>query len=240
MKQFETLIRSHHSPAQKSPVARPLTQGRIQPPLHDPAPSGSHGSPESCPHSPIPCPPSLLAPEDIRVTPWHLPSCCFLYSGHTSSRFCSGTLSLHSASAKMWPPHRGLSWPLSLKECSLPPGIIHLQGTHWRLTVINDNVYAVPCLLPQERKLCGSWSLSHSSLCPHCLVQCLVLNRYVTRIFWMSRWRNHLLHRQWLRLLHARHCDRWTVFIPCSLGAHSLLSKEKYIYTFTECDKCYK
>lgn len=47
-KQFETLIRSHHSPAQKSPVAQLLIQGRIQPSVYDSASSSPHGSPESC------------------------------------------------------------------------------------------------------------------------------------------------------------------------------------------------
>lgn len=47
-KQFETLIRSHHSPAQKSPMAHLLIQGRIQPSVYDPASSSSHGSTESC------------------------------------------------------------------------------------------------------------------------------------------------------------------------------------------------
>lgn len=47
-KQFETLIRSHHSPAQKSPMAHLLIQGRIQPSVYDPASSSPHGSPESC------------------------------------------------------------------------------------------------------------------------------------------------------------------------------------------------
>lgn len=113
----------------------------------------------------------------------------------------------------MWALYRGLSRLLNLKECSLPRGIVYLLDTHWYLTVINDNVFAFPCHPPQEGKLHGGCSLSHSSPRPKCLVQHLAQHRYATHTCWMKRWGNHLLHGQWLRLLHVRHCDGWTGFI---------------------------
>ena len=173
-------MRSHHIPTQKSPMSGLLTWNRSQPPPQDAASSGSHGSPSSCLLPPSQSHSGLLAGThqgySLKTSFWLLP----LLRTYRLQTPQASLSALHSASAQGDYPTEASPGHSHLKACSLPPGALS-SGHHQHLTVIDDMSLHPPAF-PTRRSLHGGWSLSHSSPCPQCLVQCLAQSRCATRI----------------------------------------------------------